>query len=318
MAELTLPNVDFSILGQLPQIYRQGQMRAREDQALASLGQGGNVDPNALIQSGNLDLAKLGLNLKQQQEETARQAARDAIGDKRWNAEYALRQRQLTNNEDYTPEELDKRRVTQLTAAGADPASPAGQAYRISGEWNPAAGQPKPRNLSFSDVSKMSEEGGKLQQVNRFVDTFDSEYGGRPLVGEARNWVGRTLPSWAVDPKTAEGATWWQDYDKYKSVVRNELYGQALTPGERADFAKADINPGMNPDAIKRNLLIQQKIVRGAIERKVKGLISEGYSSETVQKSYGLDQQTAPSQSEKSAPSSTSNKTSTGVQWSVQ
>jgi hypothetical protein len=52
MAELTVPQIDFSSLGQLPQIYKQNQQDALRQQTLANLGQGGQVDANTLLRSG--------------------------------------------------------------------------------------------------------------------------------------------------------------------------------------------------------------------------------------------------------------------------
>jgi hypothetical protein len=101
MAELMVPRVDFSTLGNLPQVYREGQRAAREQQiaearqmTLAELGQSGQIDPMRLIQSGDMSLATLGLQLHQRQQDQARQAQRDSISDARWQQEFALKKRQ--------------------------------------------------------------------------------------------------------------------------------------------------------------------------------------------------------------------------------
>jgi hypothetical protein len=56
MAELTVPQVDFSGLAQLPGIWKQGQQNAARKLALADLGQGGTTDYSKAIGS----LASLG------------------------------------------------------------------------------------------------------------------------------------------------------------------------------------------------------------------------------------------------------------------
>jgi hypothetical protein len=146
----------------------------------------------------------------------------------------------------------------------------------------------KPRNMSISDITKLSEEGGKFANLTKFVETFDPEFAGNPVFGEARNWVGRTLPSWMVDPKAAEGASWWQEYDRYKNVVRNELFGSALTATEKAAFEKADISPSMNPDVLKKNLQTQKGIVETAIKRKATAMIEAGYKPDAIAAAYGV------------------------------
>lgn len=56
MAELTVPQIDFSSLGQLPQIYKQGQQESARRLALSNLGAGGSADYSKAIGS----LAALG------------------------------------------------------------------------------------------------------------------------------------------------------------------------------------------------------------------------------------------------------------------
>jgi hypothetical protein len=77
MAELTVPQIDFSTLGQLPEIYRQNQANQLRQQTLANLGQGGTADATALLKSGDLSLAQLGINLRNRQEDQTRQAQQD-------------------------------------------------------------------------------------------------------------------------------------------------------------------------------------------------------------------------------------------------
>lgn len=85
MAELTVPTVDFSSLGQLPEIYRQGQANALRQQTLANLGQGGTADAAALIRSGDLSLANLGIAMRNHEDTLKQQAIeskRNADNDK--------------------------------------------------------------------------------------------------------------------------------------------------------------------------------------------------------------------------------------------
>lgn len=100
MAELTVPQIDFSALGQLPQIYKQGQADVVRQQTLSSLGQGGTADAQALLKSGDLSLAQLGMTIQQRQAEAARQAVldqrqaeRDKVSDQHWGASFELQKR---------------------------------------------------------------------------------------------------------------------------------------------------------------------------------------------------------------------------------
>lgn len=166
MAELSVPQVNFSALGELPGIYKQGQADALRQQTLANLGQGGAVDANTLLRSGDLSLAQLGLNLRNRQEEQARQAAQDAESARRWGADYKLRQAQLTNSEDYTPEELSQRRTAQLKSANVDPNSSAGRAFLLTGQYDDSQSKPIPVETIGGTKFLVRGKDGNLSMVD--------------------------------------------------------------------------------------------------------------------------------------------------------
>jgi hypothetical protein len=148
MSELTVPQIDFSSLGQLPEIYRQGQANALRQQTLASLGQGGQADAAALLRSGDLSLAQLGVNLRNH-EDTLKQQERDftfrqaeaARAQKNSDRSYALQT-------DPTPDNF----VADKTAPGGyRPIGPATPEYKASvavaqakAEADAAVGKPIP------------------------------------------------------------------------------------------------------------------------------------------------------------------------------
>lgn len=143
MAELTVPSLDFSSLGNLGKVYQQAQADQLRRQTLASLGQGGAADADALLRSGDLSLAQLGINLRNREEDQNWRREEAARAQRNADRSYSLQERQFRENQDYTPEELDQRRRAQLRAAGVDPTSQAGQAFLLSGQYDPAAGQSK-------------------------------------------------------------------------------------------------------------------------------------------------------------------------------
>lgn len=89
MAELTVPQVDFSTLGNLGKIYNESRQDAVRQRTLAELGQGDKIDPRVLLASGDLSLANLGVQIQNRQQEQERQArldqrqtGRDAVDDR--------------------------------------------------------------------------------------------------------------------------------------------------------------------------------------------------------------------------------------------
>jgi hypothetical protein len=178
---------------------------------------------------------------------------------------------------------------------------PAGFEASPSGGLRPVAGGPadptylgqkenatqKPRNMSVGDVTKLQEEGGKFANLTGFAGTFKDDYV-QSVVGDLRNRVTRAAPDALTPDAWKESAGWWQGYDRFKNVVRNDLFGSALTKPETEAFEKADVNAGMNPTLIKQNLKIQAEIAERGLKRKAQALISEGYRPETISAAYGV------------------------------
>lgn len=140
MAELTVPQIDFSTLGQLPQVYKQAQADQLRQQTLASLGQGGQVDANTLLRSGDLSLANLGIQMQNRQTDQARQAAQDAFqreesarAQRNADRSFGLQAR-AADRADEGPVETATQRAQAARANGVDPTTPAGKSYILTGK----------------------------------------------------------------------------------------------------------------------------------------------------------------------------------------
>lgn len=268
---------DFSVLGNLPQAYQQGQIV----NARRSLG---DLAPNdyagqaqRLLAAGDVEggmtLARLG--------ELHAQRLYERQKDER---DFGLRERQLNATIEGTkvPANFERGPDGALRPVKGGPADPA---YL----QQTADAKSKPKEFSVSDVTKLSEEGGKYAQLSQFGSTFKPIYAGFkvPFAGNVATSVGRYSPIAPQDWKDA--ATWWQGYDRYKNVVRNDLFGSALTVNEQAAFEKADINPGMDPAQIAKNLQAQQDVVKNGLKRKANALIQSGYDPQAISAAYGVD-----------------------------
>lgn len=160
MAELLVPSVDFSSLGQLPQLYRQNQQNALRQQTLANLGQGGAVDAQTLLRSGDLSLAQLGINMQNRQAEMERQARQDAFQRE----ESARAQRNS-----------DRAYSLQLRSANrADDRTPAGFEANPEGGYRPIAGGP-------ADPNYIARKSGITDVPSGFER--DANGGLRPIAG---------------------------------------------------------------------------------------------------------------------------------------
>lgn len=146
MSELLNPNIDFSALGQLPAVYQKAQADNLRQQTLANLGQGGTADAAALLKSGDLSLAQLGITLRNRQEDQARQATqdarqsqRDAVGDQHWNATFGLQKRSADRQDDPTPDGFAKQPDGSYAPLPGGPQDPTYQA-RVAAETARAKG----------------------------------------------------------------------------------------------------------------------------------------------------------------------------------
>ena len=184
----------------------------------------------------------------------------------------------------------------QAARGGAATRPPSGYFWGPPGEDGqptllPVSGGPADkagkRLLTQAMTSDLSAMGDKYAAVQKSAGTFKDEYaslgvGGRG--GETALLAGRTLGVGA----SQNAIDWWQTYDKYKAEVRNKLYGAALTPGEEANFEKADINANMLAKTITANLKTQQDIIEAALRRRGKSLAVQGYNTEAIEVLTGL------------------------------
>jgi hypothetical protein len=140
MAQLVNPEIDFSQLGNLGNVYRKAQADDLRQQTLASLGQGGPADAAALLKSGDLSLAQLGVNLQNRSADDAWRREEAARTQKNADRSYGLQVR-TADRQDEGPVEKAAQREKLLRLRGIDPNSPEGKAYVIAGEWTgPGAG----------------------------------------------------------------------------------------------------------------------------------------------------------------------------------
>lgn len=151
-----------------------------------------------------------------------------------------------------------------------------------------AAPPPKPRAMTRPTINDLSGAGTGVTDLDRLSETWRDEYGGFGFswLGDLNNWAGRNMPGAA--PQDRERATWWQDYQGYKNMVRHTLFGSALTATEKAEFEKAVINPGMSPEAIRANLELQRSAAERAAKKLAAAYIAQGYPPEQVEATIGV------------------------------
>lgn len=184
--------------------------------------------------------------------------------------------------------EAERLRLAREANARAEQANQRAQeaadrAKRAS-EAKGAVGKP----LTQGVVTDLTKDAGKLDNLGNLIATFQDDFSGNVVGGSIENLAGR-LGGERVGFSTPGQADWWQQYDRYKNEVRNELFGASLTAGEQAAFEAADVIPNMDPKVARKNLATQREIIRKGLERKGKTWAAQGYNREAISEATGLD-----------------------------
>jgi hypothetical protein len=143
--------------------------------------------------------------------------------------------------------------------------------------------------LTTKDSTILEKNSAQLFQVDTSAASFKPEYAGKTLGGEAIIKAMRVAPESIDNPVLRDAAAWWSSYDRYKNVVRNELFGASLTANEQEAFNKADINPDMSPELIRRNLAQQRETLSVANARKAATLVAGNVNPEQVSIAGAID-----------------------------
>lgn len=139
------------------------------------------------------------------------------------------------------------------------------------------------RQMQPKAINDLSDAGAQASAMDRLSGGFKPEYGGHTLLGGLSNTIGRLTG----DPT---GQTqWWQDYQTQLNLMRNKLFGAALTAQEKGEFEKAVINPRMAPEEIQKNLKRQDELAYQAARKLAKAYVSAGYPKDAVEGALGIN-----------------------------
>lgn len=161
--------------------------------------------------------------------------------------------------------------------------APAGYRWSDDGEaLEPIPGGPKDkqgdggRGLPGPAITKLAGAGAAVENTQRLTGTFKPEYGGKTLLGDMSNTIGRVFGD-----ETGQ-AQWWQDMDQLQNQTRHELFGSALTATELKAWEKTSITPRMDPEQIKQNLKRRQEIEARAASKLARAYEAGGYNKQQI------------------------------------
>lgn len=116
--------------------------------------------------------------------------------------------------------------------------------------------------------------------LNRLTSSFKDGYGNHQILGGAVPWAEKKLGKLSGAPEGI--GDWWADFQSMDNVVRNQLFGSALTEHEKRAYAATTVSPGMDSEQIKKNLNRRLQIIKAATARQQNFLKKNGYDPEAV------------------------------------
>lgn len=156
-------------------------------------------------------------------------------------------------------------------------------AVAADGQPRVAPRRPSPR-LSDTARTRLGAVGEASAIMPALSEGFQDDYGG---FGSA--WVGNTANLIARNtPGESPRADWWARYYEQANVIRNQLFGSALTRTEAEAFERQSINPGMTGEMIRSRLREQANAARRAAYRLAQSYIEEGYNRRAVEAALGI------------------------------
>lgn len=279
MAEWSvLGNLATDALGAYASARKQRQEEEKR-QSLADLATAGSaIDPRALglamLRAGDAQGALAAAALAGRREDRDWTRSKD-VADLQLRTAEATRKDAPKIEEIYDPETGRKRKVT-VSSAGIKPLG--GLA-----EEKPAT-KPLPQNA----VDKIGAAGSAYGDFARLKGEFKDEYGGwgSAMAGDLANTLARNVPL-ATDDARAR-ADWWSDYQNQRNAKRHTLFGSALTATEKGEWEKSDINPGMDPRAIKKNLERQHAAATKAAQKIAGYHLRTGRDPDEIEAALGV------------------------------
>jgi hypothetical protein len=129
--------------------------------------------------------------------------------------------------------------------------------------------------LPVNAVQDLNKQAGIAETMANLANTFKPDFAssapGIPGVGNAQNYMGRS----GLGSK--ERANWWQNYNEQANIIRNSLFGSALTLTEKQAFESAMIGPNMDPSVISVRLKQQAAAAQKAYNKIVQSMQASGY-----------------------------------------
>jgi hypothetical protein len=124
----------------------------------------------------------------------------------------------------------------------------------------------KAGSLTATQKKEVAGLQDEVAQHTGYLETFKDNFSGPRAAVQAK--VGGTFLN-QDDPQAAETAEWWRNFRAGDNVIRNGLFGSALTAPEKAAWEATTVSPLSSPAQIKAAIAARQKIVQDKFDRRM-------------------------------------------------
>lgn len=143
-------------------------------------------------------------------------------------------------------------------------------------------------SISGSRADKIYADTEKAATVMSLGAALPREFNksGVPLWGTIKQMAANTAPIF-TDKETEQDVDTLRQWNmEYNNILRNGIFGSALTASEAAAWRAASINENMQPEQIERNTRNINAIIQHKAARKALALINEGRDPQWLYDTY--------------------------------
>jgi len=146
--------------------------------------------------------------------------------------------------------------------------------YNEDGTLKEGGGKPVPVTLQ----NKLTDNFSIFQSMDNAARQFQPDFAGNTVTGEAENWA-QAMSSGVGTPGQRE---WWSAFRQADNLIRNQMYGSALTDTEKRAYEQTTVSPSMDPKIITANIGRRRDIIKSALSRQARALGAAGYNKEEI------------------------------------
>lgn len=144
-----------------------------------------------------------------------------------------------------------------------------------------AAEAGKGDKLTTQLLDDFRDKGGAVEQMVNLRASFKPEYAGKlPVFGELERRFKEMLP---MNQEDREFVLWWKGYQDRINVIRNELFGSALTDPERIEFEKAMVKLTTEPELVMQYLEKAETLAKNKFLQEKSVVESQGWNTTGVE-----------------------------------